>query len=236
MGEGHGDYVTTKWFLKSFQVSCHPFPAVLQDSPWQTALSTPVLETGAARSRGFDCQRRRRVSRPFSPIRGGEAARSPAFCRNEEGCAGLVGLPDGGGELGELGGRWHSPAIRRGRICSPEQLAPWLAPPALLQPPRTAGGEMGTAGPATHLRVPRGCHRVPTHILPVSALSTAVFRSHPAHSSPLPRPLLRTDGKNSGSSLRTLFVLGDRSLGAKAPSHLPSSRCPATGQGATGTN
>lgn len=139
--------MTTKRVLKSFQVSCHPFPAVLQDSPWKTALSTPVLEMSVVRSWGAGCQRRGRVSRPFSPIREGEAATSPAFCRNEGGCVGLVRLSDGGGELEELGGSCRSPAVRRGRICSRAQLAPQLAPSArLAATPRCWGRDGGARG------------------------------------------------------------------------------------------
>ena len=168
MGEGHGDYVTTKQFLKSFQVSCHPFPAVLQDSPWKTALLTPVLEMSVVRSWGFGCQQRGRVSRPFSPIRGGEAARSPAFWRNEGGCVELVGLSGLHCEMAEGNwGNWEAAAVPQqsgGEGFAPERSSPCsllLLRSVHLQPPRAAGGGMRVHGAGHPLLGPKWVPRDP---------------------------------------------------------------------------
>lgn len=162
MGEGHGDYVTTKQFLKSFQVSCHPFPAVLQDSQWKTALSTPVLEISVVRRWGFGCQWRGRVSWPFSPIRGREAARSPAFCRNEGGCVGPVGLSGLHREMAEGNwGNWEAAAVPQqsgGEGFAPERSSPrslLLLRPTHLQSCHAAGGEMGVRGASHPLSGPK---------------------------------------------------------------------------------
>lgn len=122
------------------------------------------------RSQGFGCQRRGRVSRPFSPI-----------CGILQGSRRLCWT---GGQLEELGGSCCSPAVRRGRICSHAQLV-LLA----CSCPTPLGEKWGCVGITTHFWVPCGCDGVPAHARPVSALPVAVPRSAHSPSAGLSRSL-----------------------------------------------
>lgn len=112
----------------------------------------------------------------------------------------------------QSGGEGFAP--EHSSLCSLLLLLAW-------QPPQAAGGGMGVHGAAHPLLdptgVPWGPCTCPACLSPVHCCPQECPCPQPFCWS-LPLSLLMTDGKNAGSSLRTLLVLGDRSLrGLKLP-------------------